>query len=80
MWEYFDGHIFEEVRRKVGEWEVQIKNSQLRIQVFEDRDGRYSYRTSMSSRRAAAKLTKRKFSTIEQALQQAIREIKDRIS
>lgn len=76
MWEYFDGHIFSDVVRIVGEWELQVKNNQSRIQVFEDRDGQFTYRIS-SPKRAPVKIRRKRFSTMEHALEHAVRELKE---
>ncbi|TCL35372.1 hypothetical protein EV210_11230 [Anaerospora hongkongensis] len=77
MWELFDGDGFEEVYLTSGEWDVSTGKHRLKIRIVADRNNKHYYSISANhNERAPMQVSRRGYQSAEQALEQAVREIK----
>ena len=78
-WDLFDGNEFEEAYQVAGEWIVRVRRQPVTIRITVDRNGEYYYRNSPWPQAGQGKrppTVRRGFTTIEQALAQAVKDIK----
>lgn len=78
-WSIFDGNLFDAAHKVVGDWIVQVRGQQIRIQVTVDGNSNYFYRNSHWFKNRQSKRPQalsRGFDSMEQALAYAVRELR----
>lgn len=78
-WGIFDGDLFDAAHKVAGDWIVQVRGQEIRIQVTVDGNGNYFYRNSHWFKNRQSKRPQplsRGFDSMEQALSNAVKELK----